>query len=342
MRDDLPLVCICIPTYNASATIRETLESILAQTYANLVIHVTDNASTDETLKIVESASDARVHIHRQEKNIGAEGNFNSCIELAEGKYTAIFHADDIYEPYMVAKQVAFLEATPEAGAVFTEASLIDDEGNRFGEIHLPRGIVSTNGLYDFVTMFKAVLRHSNFFICPSVMVRTQIYQQEIKCWRGELFKSSADLDVWFRLLKSHAIGVLPECLMRYRISMGQYSAKLRSRVERADFFRVTDFYLAQEDVQMLLSSDDWRNYGRLERTDRVVRAANLYLLGREQEARELCQDTLSADALWAAFCDRRSLITLAVGIFVKTFTNLRLPGIGRPLLLKLRHLARK
>ena len=123
MSNDLPLVCICIPTYNAAASIRETLESILAQTYLNLTIHVSDNASTDETLKIVESISDRRIALHRHDVNIGGEGNFNRCIQFAEGKYTAIFHADDIYEPNMVTRQVAFLEADEEAGAVFTEAS---------------------------------------------------------------------------------------------------------------------------------------------------------------------------------------------------------------------------
>lgn len=110
MNDQVPLVCICVPTYNAAITIRETLHSILSQTYKNLVIHISDNSSTDTTLKIVESMDDPRLRIHRQQKNIGAEGNFENCIRLGEGKYTAIFHADDIYEPEMVAKEVAFLE----------------------------------------------------------------------------------------------------------------------------------------------------------------------------------------------------------------------------------------
>lgn len=342
MNDELPLVCICVPTYNAASTVRETLESILAQTYSNLVVHVSDNASTDDTLKVIESIADSRVTIHRHVENIGGEGNFNRCIQLAEGKYTAIFHADDIYEPEMVARQVAFLEAHPEAGAVFTEASLIDEGGNRIGEIRLPKGIERKNELYDFETMFKAVLRHSNFFICPSVMVRTQVYQQEIKCWRGDLFKSSSDLDVWFRVLQYHAIGIIPECLMRYRISNGQYSANLRSRTIRADFFRVTDYYLAQVDVQILLSLDDWKNYRRLERTDRVIRAVNLYLLDQKQEALVLCLDVLSADALRGAVHDRRGFITLAAGIALRLFIFLRVSAIGKPFLLRLKRFTRR
>jgi glycosyltransferase involved in cell wall biosynthesis len=342
MREQHPLVCICIPTYNAAATIRETLESILAQTYPNLVIHVSDNASTDGTLKVVESVADGRVHIHRQEQNIGAEGNFNRCIQLAEGKYTAIFHADDIYEPYMVARQVDFLEANPEAGAVFTEATTIDEMGNRIGEIRLPKGIVSSGGLYDFPAMFKAVLRHCNFFICPSVMVRTQVYQQEIKRWRGEQFKTSADLDLWLRILQLHPIGHLPERLMRYRISNSQWSSKVRLGTERADFFLVTDHYLAQQPVRALLDATDLGNYRWLERRDRVMRATNLFITGHPEQVTELVRDVFSRDALMAALKTKRGAFVFLLGAYVRLLALLGLYRIGRSSLSYMKQVARK
>ncbi len=342
MRNDFPLVCICIPAYNAASTIRETLESILAQTYPNLVVHVSDNASTDDTLKVIESLADPRITIHRHDVNVGGEGNFNRCIQLATGKYTAIFHADDLYEPTMVEKQVAFLEANAKAGVVFTEASLIDDSGRITGSLGLPRSLASADHLYDFKTIFKSILQYSNFFVCPSVMARTEVYQQDIRSWRGEAFNTSADLDVWFRIALRHAIGILPERLMRYRISVSQHSERLRSRTMRSDFFRVIDYYLAQEDVRAFLAPEDWINFGRLERTDRVVRAVNLYLQGHEQESHALCLDILSVDAFRAAVRDRRGLITLAVGLLLKFFILFHLSAIGRPLLLRLKRLARK
>ena len=330
MHDDLSLVCICIPTYNAGATIRETLESILAQTYPRLVVHVSDNASADDTLKIVESVADERVRIHRQEKNIGAEGNFNRCIQLAEGKYTAIFHADDIYEPDMVAKQVNFLETHPEAGAVFTEASLIDEVGNRIGEIRLPQALVSRNETYDFATMFKAVLCHANFFICPSFMVRTNIYQQEIKVWRGDMFGSGADLDVWLRILQRHTIGHLPERLIRYRVGTQQFSAQVRRETGKSLLFKIVDHYLAQEQVSSMLDASDQHNYKWLERRDRVMRALNLFLSDRPQEAGRLLNDIYSRDALHAAFQSKRGMLTLVVGVYIRLLVAMGLNKIGK------------
>jgi glycosyltransferase involved in cell wall biosynthesis len=330
MSKDLPLVCICIPTYNAAASIRETLESILAQTYPNLTIHVSDNASTDETLKIVESISDRRISLHRHDVNVGGEGNFNRCIQFAEGKYTAIFHADDIYEPDMVTRQVAFLEAHAEAGAVFTEASLIDEAGKRIGEIRIPHEIASPNGIYDFATMFKAVLRHSNFFICPSFMLRTQIYKQEIKIWRGELFGSGADLDVWLRILKNHPIGHLPERLMRYRISNSQWSAKVRLETERAVIFKIIDYYLEQDAVRRMLNSGDFLNYKSLERRDRLGRAVNLFLIDRPMEARELLNATPSCDALRASCQSKRGLLILLGNVYLRSLIAMCLYRIGK------------
>ena len=101
-----PLVCVCIPTFNSAATIRETLASIVNQSYKHLNIHVVDNDSTDDTLQIVLEFNDPRIRLYKNKINVGAEGNFNRCIQSATGEYTAIFHADDIYESAMVEKQV--------------------------------------------------------------------------------------------------------------------------------------------------------------------------------------------------------------------------------------------
>lgn len=342
MSDQVPLVCICVPTYNAAITIRETLHSILSQTYKNLVIHISDNSSTDTTLKIVESMDDPRLRIHRQQKNIGAEGNFENCIRLGEGKYTAIFHADDIYEPEMVAKEVAFLEKNPDAGAVFTEAYLINETGNGIGEIRFPKDIASTNGLYDFATMFKAVLRHSNFFVCPSFMVRTQVYQQEIKVWRGDLFGSGADLDVWLRILQNHPIGHLPERLMRYRISKQQFSAQVRLETEQGIFFKIIEYYFEKNPVKLMLNSNDLLNYKWLERRDRVGRALNLLLMDRHQEILPLLMDIYSWDALRAASKTKRGLLTLLVGIYLRLLIGTGLSKHGKAWLLYIKQLMRR
>jgi len=333
----MPLVCICIPTYNAAATIRETLNSILRQTYQNLIVYVSDNASTDSTLAIVQSVEDPRVRIHANAKNVGAEGNFNHCIQLAQGKYTAIFHADDIYEPDMVAQQITFLEANPITGAVFTAATTIDADG-------IPWGVIGREGVgdvidsvYDFSLLLKAVLKDGNFVVCPSAMVRTRIYKDEIHRWRGDLFRSSADLDVWFRIATAHSVAILATPLMRYRVDNKQFSSTVRTRTERADFFLVMDYYLAKPEVQLLLSADDRRNFRKLVVNDKLWRAVNHFTNGDLLEAKQLIQGSLNVDALHGAFTTRRGLSGLVATIVLYLMVALQLKKSGKAIINTLR-----
>jgi glycosyltransferase involved in cell wall biosynthesis len=317
----MPLVCICIPTYNAEGTVRETLESILNQTYRNLVVHISDNASTDETLGIIESIGDERVTIHRNEVNCGGEGNFTRCIQLGTGKYTAIFHADDIYEPDMLAKQVAFLESNPEIGAVFTEATMINERGIAIGATGGIPGKRTGQVRLSFRELLQTMLLYHNFLVCPSVMVRTPIYRDHIKEWGGQLFRSASDVDIWLRLAQQQPIAVLDERLMRYRISDTQGSHRNRVRTERLDFFLVMDNYLARPEVRDLLTADDYRHYAWLERHERVARAMILFGLGRAADARDLIRGVLSWDAVRAAWCTRRGFVTLAGFALLRVLT---------------------
>lgn len=338
----VPLVCICIPTYNAEKTIAATLRSVLGQTYQHLSIQVVDNHSSDATVAIVDGFSDQRITLHRNSVNVGGEGNFNRCIALATGKYTGIYHADDIYEPEMVAAQVAFLEQHPQARAVFTEALLIDEFDQPIGAIRQPKNLAASGPLHHFPEVFKAILEHSNFLICPSVMALTSVYQNDIKSWRGELFGSSADLDVWLRMLQCGPVGILARASMRYRISRSQGSANVRLDTDRAAFFGVVDHYLAQADVRSLLTADDLMNYQRLERRDLLMRAVNALLQDQPEQAATLCPDIFSMSAVKAAWQTRRGMAVLALGLYLKMMLSLRLYRLAKASLIHMKRMANK
>ena len=338
----LPLVCICIPAYNAEKTIAATLRSVLEQTYQHLIIQVVDNNSSDATVSIVKSFSDKRITLHRNLVNIGGEGNFNRCIALASGKYTAIYHADDIYKPEMVAAQVAFLEQHPQACAVFTEALLIDEFDKHIGAIRQPINLAASGPLHHFPEVFKAILEHSNFLICPSLMARTGVYQNHIKSWRGELFGSGADLDVWLRMLQLGQVGILAQASMLYRISRSQGSANVRLDIDRAAFFGVVDHYLAQADVRCLLTAADLMNYQRLERRDLLMRAVNALLQDRPEQAATLCPDIFTKSALKAAWQTRRGMAVLVLGLHLKLMLALRWHRLAKVSLTYMKRIANK
>ncbi len=333
-----PLVTICVPTFNAEKTIQRTLESILSQTYKNMVVHISDNASTDNTLTIVESFSDPRINIHRQPENIGAEGNFNYCISLASGKYSAIYHADDVYVQDMVERQVEFFESTTNVAAVFTEATLIDENDIEVGKINFPIDLVGESDTrIDFPTLFKAVLRHANFLVCPSAMVKTDVLKNIVQRWRGDLFRSSADLDVWLRIAQCSGIGLIRRPLIRYRISTEQYTAKVRAQTTRPDFFLVTDYYLEQSEVAAILNAQDIKNLERLLMRDRVMRAINFYIAGDFASANGLIKNFFGWAALEAGLKTKRGLGVLVGAIVLKCLLTCHIGVPGQRLFIKLK-----
>lgn len=111
---DLPLVSVCIPSFNNEKTIERCLRSVCTQDYENVEILVVDDCSRDKTLEICEQFSKA-VAVITNERNLGLVGNHNRCIDLANGKYVKFVHADDYLLPGAIARMTGALESFPEA-----------------------------------------------------------------------------------------------------------------------------------------------------------------------------------------------------------------------------------
>jgi glycosyltransferase involved in cell wall biosynthesis len=243
-------ICICIPTYQAVQTLAETIRSVINQSHHDWSLHIVDNASTDGTVELAKSfaEADSRITLHAGDENIGAEANFTRCIGLMHGEYSAIFHSDDVYHPDILASAVRDLTENAEVGAVFTEADDIDGDGRVRGHRCIPRSLGQPGDLVvmGFDRVFTGVAAFGNFFICPSAVVRTAIYREEIVSWNGSAFKTSADLDVWLRIAMRHKLAIRRAALMKYRVSVHSLSfnqARIRTRPH--DIFLVYDHWLA-------------------------------------------------------------------------------------------------
>lgn len=337
MTEKQPLVCVCIPTYNAENTIAEMLFSVFRQTYLNLKIVVIDNASTDSTLSIVRSFNDPRLNIYCNKENIGAVDNFNRCIELSDGDYTEMFHADEVYEPDMVQEQVAALERFPNAGAVFTEAELIDGKGASFGETRVAQFLGQNRGdviSLNFKKLFPVVLQNGNFLLCSGALVKTSIYKNEIRYFDAQRFKTSCDLDVWLRILEKHEIAFVLNKLMRTRSSETQASfAELKRNTNRADMFLVLDFYLQKYLNKSILDKWDIQVYEGMQRMDTTRRAMNLYLLGHYKEANSLLNEMSKSGLFRFLTHSKRGFLTFALAFYLRVTMFLHIQGLGVRLL---------
>lgn len=125
------LVSIITPSYNSAAYIAEMIESILAQTYTNWELLITDDCSTDDSVKIIESyaTKDSRIKLFRLASNSGAGIARNKSIEEARGRYIAFCDSDDLWKPQKLEKQVEFMQKNGYE-FVYCKSDVIDTEGN--------------------------------------------------------------------------------------------------------------------------------------------------------------------------------------------------------------------
>lgn len=121
-------VSVVIPLYNAAAVIKETIESVLAQTWTDREIIVIDDGSTDGSAEIVKAFGE-RTRYYAFE-NGGVAKARNRGIALSRGRYVALLDHDDLWAPTKLAKQVAVLEARPEVGMAMTSIVHIDRSGH--------------------------------------------------------------------------------------------------------------------------------------------------------------------------------------------------------------------
>ena len=276
-----PRVTVCVPVRNGALTISRTLDSILAQDYPNFEIIVSDNCSTDETAEIVQSysARGVRYYLNPQLETYG-ESNWNHILSLANGPLIALYHADDIYTPTIVRRQVEFLEAHPETSAVFTMSQTIDEHDRpiRMGHMRLPEELRSRDR-FEFPKYFNAVLKYCTFTPVPTMMTRREVLDK-VGNFRWQMFATATDVDLYLRMARQWGpIGVIDEPLHKYRISSAQGSALIaRNRIELADYFRAIDAHLNDSEDKRAVQPRSLAFYEIYRSTDQVICAMNLLI----------------------------------------------------------------
>ncbi len=130
-----PRLTIGLPVYNGGRYLRDALDSLLAQTFRDFVLIISDNGSTDDTQAICEEYArrDDRIQYRRQTENRGASWNFRHVFDLAETEYFKWSCHDDVCRPEFVERCVEVLDRDPGITLCFSKSSLIDEHGRLIG-----------------------------------------------------------------------------------------------------------------------------------------------------------------------------------------------------------------
>jgi glycosyltransferase involved in cell wall biosynthesis len=210
---DKALVSVIIPAFDAAANIRQTLNSVLAQTYEEIEVIVVDDGSSDATSAIVDKfvARDPRFHLIRQH-NAGVGAARNTAIRKARGKYIAPLDADDYWFPGKLEKQVARMEqSSRETGLVYCWSTVIDDQGGLLSSCsHTVEG-----RLRRVLILRNVVGNGSAPLLRASALEKVGLYLTRAEFQGGA--QGCEDWDLYLRIAEDFAIRVVPEYLIAYR-----------------------------------------------------------------------------------------------------------------------------
>lgn len=196
-------VTIGIPVYNVGLFIEHTLKSVLNQTYTNFELIITDDGSTDNTVDVIRSFNDPRIHLIVDGQNHGISYRLNQQIDLAKGKYFVRMDGDDLMFPDRVEKQVRYLEEHPNVDVVGAGAVIIDDDNHIIG---MRNNKISCRKPIDAIKSIP--------FIHPTVAGKIEFFKRHKY---DEKLSGVEDKDLWCRGLVDSVYDMMPESLLFYR-----------------------------------------------------------------------------------------------------------------------------
>lgn len=208
-----PAVSVLMTVYNGMPYLREAIESVLAQTFADFEFVIVDDGSTDGSLECIASYRDPRIRLWRNEANLGQTRSLNRGLDLLRGEYVARLDADDVCVATRLERQVEVLRARPDVAVLGTWMYDIDAQGTKTALVS--RRWEDTGTYLAWLLLEICPLWH------PTVMFR----RDAVAAVGGydETFRIAQDYDLWMRLALQRRWGaVVPEALVLCRRHGGQ------------------------------------------------------------------------------------------------------------------------
>ena len=274
-----------------------------------------DDASTDQSAEIIAGYGKSLVH-HRQPVNRGQFANVNDGIALARGEFICVYHADDIYEPTIVEREVDFLHRHPESGAVFSLDTFIDANGKEYGRLSIPPELRTGEPL-PYAVILNALLTYKNrFLVGPTSMVPAAVYRA-LGAYRGEEFRIASDLEMWARIAKYYPLGILTDHLHRYRHGHGNLTQNYyHLRTETENHFRILDAHLA-DGGRGLATQQSLAAHEAHRAEDHLMVAINEYVRDNRSAAQNHLRDVRLSRLLGSGQVQRWRLSVLLVVLSV-------------------------
>jgi len=205
----MPEVSVLIGVYNGETYLRESVQSVLGQTFSDFEVIVVDDGSIDRTFAILQELAgvDKRIRIVKNSENIGLTKSLDIALSYATGRYIARQDCGDISAPTRFEKQLSFFETHPGYAMCGTAMAIIDESGKLLKN---EPAVLGYNAI-------RAEIINHNTFVHGSVMIDSSMLRQ-IGGY-NENFVRAQDYDLFLRISRIFPVDNLEEALYLYRLS---------------------------------------------------------------------------------------------------------------------------
>ena len=201
-----PLVSVIIPMYNRAGTIRRAIDSVLRQTYRNIELIVVDDASTDNSVQIVQEYAESRLRLITLPRNAGAARARNAGMKAAQGEYIAFQDSDDEWLPDKIRIQMEYMLREGFLVSFCPYLLVLDDATVRIWPAENVIRLIKERGA-------GAVLPNQNVIGTPTLVMHREVMDRI--GYFDEDFSSIEDYDYAIRIAKEYAVGFWEEPLMK-------------------------------------------------------------------------------------------------------------------------------
>jgi glycosyltransferase involved in cell wall biosynthesis len=253
-----PLITIGIPTRNRSSLLKTCLNDAFAQTYRNIEVLVSDNASTDDTLAVLASIDDSRLRVLSNQEDIGAIGNFAKCIQEARGDYVVLVSDDNFLHPSFLEKCTDLIRQEPGLPVVLAVFDiLVLDEFHKNERRVVPgtRSRKLSTGIWHGTEILREYFSGRITAAPLSVVVRTDILQR-VHCFSSE-YRCAGDLG-WLATLLEGRAGLVNEPCAVYFVHNSAISAGIAPDVRLSECCEAMETFSAA--AERKISDNTTRN----------------------------------------------------------------------------------
>ncbi|SPE32179.1 Glycosyltransferase family protein (fragment) [Acidobacteriia bacterium SbA2] len=214
----VPVVSVVTPAYNRHAVLPRAISSVLAQNLQNWEMIIVDDASTDDTERVVGGFRDSRIRYIRHQSNRGQSAAQNTGAAAARGRFLSFLDSDDEWLPGKLASEVALFESAGErVGLVYSGKVLMDHRGFVV-KVRIP----SVEG-----RVHEKLLEWDFIGTCSRVSMRKSILEA-VGGFDASL-RNCQDWDMWIRVSKLTEVGCIRECQVKRHLGSDQVSGSLRA-----------------------------------------------------------------------------------------------------------------